>query len=240
MLAATIDTMGPFVLTAVLGAALAAVGHLARRALSSTAAQEGAAGALPSAARRSAVEPLRDTRLTSPRFAAQPPLEPPVAPVVVEAAPEPAEQPNLRAHALMNALRARMDEVSYEPGAPNVLAMTKRLDREGDLGGDGEPGSARFSLREEGGRLHLRIEGALDALAAADLRPHLDAAVATVPFVSVDLSGVELVDSSGVAALTTLARRCQDAGGAAVFQGLRGQPLSVFKLLKLDRVLTLS
>jgi anti-sigma B factor antagonist len=87
------------------------------------------------------------------------------------------------------------------------------------------------------GTCQLRIEGALDALTARDIRPIFDAVVADKPKrVTVDLEGLTLLDSSGVGAIVSLFKRVKADGGAVVLTNARDQPLAVLKLLKLDRV----
>ncbi len=88
------------------------------------------------------------------------------------------------------------------------------------------------------GLCELRIEGALDAHTVRDLRPTLDALVADKPKrVTVDLSGLTLIDSSGVGAIVSLFKRVKAEGGEVVVVRAQEQPLAVLRLLKLDRVL---
>ena len=46
-----------------------------------------------------------------------------------------------------------------------------------------------------------------------------------------------MVDSSGVGAIVSLYKRVRGAGGEVVVAGLRDQPLAIFRLLRLDRVM---
>ena len=46
-----------------------------------------------------------------------------------------------------------------------------------------------------------------------------------------------MVDSSGVGALVSLYKRVRGQGGEVVVIGLRDQPLAIFRLLRLDRVM---
>jgi anti-sigma B factor antagonist len=88
------------------------------------------------------------------------------------------------------------------------------------------------------GRLRLAIEGELDAVTVADLRPAIDNLLGRRPArVDVDLSRLRMVDSSGVGALVSLYKRMRAQGGTVIVQGLRDQPLAIFKLLRLDRVM---
>jgi anti-sigma B factor antagonist len=84
----------------------------------------------------------------------------------------------------------------------------------------------------------LSIRGELDALTVPDLRSELDRlAQGRARTVVVDLSGLRLIDSSGVAALVSLYKRVRARGGKLIVRSVRDQPLAVLKLLKLDEVL---
>jgi anti-sigma B factor antagonist len=88
------------------------------------------------------------------------------------------------------------------------------------------------------GVTQLAIEGELDAVSVSDLRPDLEKLVKTRPgVVDVDLSQLRMVDSSGVGALVSLYKRVRAQGGTVVIKGLRDQPLAIFRLLRLDRVM---
>lgn len=94
-----------------------------------------------------------------------------------------------------------------------------------------------FSRTDNGDETVLRIEGALDAVTAPEIRPTLEALVAERRRrVVVDLSALRLIDSSGVGAIVSLYKRVRAHGGAVSVVGLRDQPLAIFKLLRLDRV----
>jgi anti-sigma B factor antagonist len=83
----------------------------------------------------------------------------------------------------------------------------------------------------------LAIEGSLDALTAAEIRPVFDKVVADRRRrVIVDASKLTLLDSSGVGAIVSLYKRLKADGGQLNVAGARDQPLAVLKLLKLDRV----
>jgi anti-sigma B factor antagonist len=84
----------------------------------------------------------------------------------------------------------------------------------------------------------LHIAGELDAVTIPDIRPAIDALLTQRhPRIVVDLSALRLIDSSGVGAVVFLFKRAKEYGGAVTVQGLCDQPLSIFKLLRLDRVL---
>ncbi len=83
----------------------------------------------------------------------------------------------------------------------------------------------------------LKIDGTLDAVTAPELRPTLDMLVTEGrKRITVDLSQLRLIDSSGVGVLVSLFKRVRAAGGEVMLVGLRDQPLAIFKLLRLDRV----
>jgi anti-sigma B factor antagonist len=97
------------------------------------------------------------------------------------------------------------------------------------------------SLLQESGTTVLRVHGELDALSCPELRPVLDALVEErQPAVTVDLSELRLIDSSGVGAMVSLYKRVRANGGEVRFVGVTAQPLVIFKLLRLDRAFALS
>jgi anti-sigma B factor antagonist len=90
---------------------------------------------------------------------------------------------------------------------------------------------------DNGDQTILSIDGTLDALSAPELRPTLDAVVAEErKSITVDVSNLRLIDSSGVGALVSLLKRVRAHGGEVRITGLKDQPLAIFKLLQLDRV----
>lgn len=123
-------------------------------------------------------------------------------------------------------MNSMMDEVTYRGGgdaAPNVLQMTKRL-------GD-------FKRTDEGDRTVLKIEGVLDAVTVPNIRRTLDALIAEQrKNIVLEFSGLRLIDSSGVGVIVSLYKRARAYGGTVRVTGLTDQPLSIFKLLRLDRV----
>ncbi len=127
-------------------------------------------------------------------------------------------------------IRSSMDRLSYEPGKrgfPNVLSLTKHV--------------GSFSRTDEGDLTVLRIQGVLDAVAAPSLRPAIDAVVEERRrSVTVDLSALRHIDSSGVGVLVSLYKRCRAFGGKVRVTGLKDQPLTIFKLLRLERVFELT
>lgn len=86
----------------------------------------------------------------------------------------------------------------------------------------------------------LQISGSLDALSTPELRPVIEALVAErKPTVTVDLSHLRLIDSSGVGAIVSLYKRMKAVGSTVEVMGLKDQPLAIFRLLRLDRVFSI-
>jgi anti-sigma B factor antagonist len=97
-----------------------------------------------------------------------------------------------------------------------------------------------FDRSEQDGETVLRIEGVLDAVTTPDIRPTIEALVADKPpSIVVDVSALRLIDSSGVGVIVSLFKRAKSYGGEVKLRGLRDQPLTIFKLLRLDRVFTM-
>jgi anti-sigma B factor antagonist len=95
-----------------------------------------------------------------------------------------------------------------------------------------------FARTDQGDSTTLRIEGSLDAISTPELRVVIDALIAEKRRqIGVDLSALRLIDSSGVGALVSLYKRARSYGGKVTVSGLRDQPLAIFKLLRLDKVL---
>jgi anti-sigma B factor antagonist len=95
-----------------------------------------------------------------------------------------------------------------------------------------------FSISSDATPVVLKIEGELDAVTVPDLRAAIDRlADSRPPQVVVDLSFLRVIDSSGVGAIVSLYKRVRATGGDVRVVGLRDQPLAIFQLLRLDRVL---
>lgn len=94
-----------------------------------------------------------------------------------------------------------------------------------------------YSRTDSGDETILRIEGTLDAATAPDLRTVVDAIVDEGRLlITLELSGLRLIDSSGVGVIVSLFKRVRANGGQVRIQGLRDQPRAIFRLLRLDRV----
>ena len=98
----------------------------------------------------------------------------------------------------------------------------------------------QFDVQRTSDQTRLAIRGSLDINSAPDLSDAIDKIVATrPPKVAVDLSSLDLIDSSGVAALVKLYKGVRANGGAITISGARDQPLAIFKLLRMDKVFNL-
>ena len=97
-----------------------------------------------------------------------------------------------------------------------------------------------FARADHGDTTNLRIACTLDVLTAPGLASTIEQIVEERrPKVVVDLSGLDLIDSSGVAALVALYKRVRAVGGQVSVTGARDQPLAIFKLLRMDKVFLL-
>ncbi len=100
--------------------------------------------------------------------------------------------------------------------------------------------SPAFDVHRSESETTLVVRGSLDINTAPQLAEEIDRIVAAKPKkVACDLSELELIDSSGVAALVKLYKAVRGAGGAIAITGARDQPLAIFKLLRMDKVFNL-
>lgn len=96
----------------------------------------------------------------------------------------------------------------------------------------------KFEISTKDGATHLRIEGQLDAVSVAEVRPELEKLVTARPsVVEVDLTQLRMVDSSGIGALVSIYKRVKGQGGVVIIKGVRDQPLAIFRLLRLDKIM---
>jgi anti-sigma B factor antagonist len=97
-----------------------------------------------------------------------------------------------------------------------------------------------FDVQSTNDDTRLTIRGSLDINSAPALAEEIDRIIATRPLlVIVDLGSLDLIDSSGVAALVKLYKGVRGGGGAISITGARDQPLAIFKLLRMDKVFNL-
>jgi anti-anti-sigma factor len=136
-------------------------------------------------------------------------------------------------------MRSFMDRVEYTPGAPNVLRLTKLVDKANGIPyqNDLQEALMTCSTNIDGGTITLNITRELDAVSVPDLRPVLDDLINKGhKKIVVDLKGLRLIDSSGGRAIVYLFRRVKGFGGSVVVRGTSEQPLGVLRLLKLDQI----
>ncbi len=99
-------------------------------------------------------------------------------------------------------------------------------------------GLAELSREDTGTETLVRLEGSFDALSTPAARLALDTLVTDQRSpVAIDMSALRMIDSSGVGAVVSLYKRIRAQGGRITVQGLNGQPLAIFQLLRLDRLL---
>ncbi len=93
-----------------------------------------------------------------------------------------------------------------------------------------------YDKKELGDVTVFALQGNLDALTAPSLRKEIEALLAARKInVVLDMSGLELIDSSGVGVIVSLYKRVEPLQGDVKIARLQGQPSEIFKLLKLNR-----
>ena len=97
-----------------------------------------------------------------------------------------------------------------------------------------------FSRTDQGDVSNVRIAGTLDVNTAPEISAVIEKLVEEKRrHVVVDLAGLQLIDSSGVAVLVALYKRVRAGGGQVQVTNARDQPLAIFKLLRMDKVFLL-
>lgn len=95
-----------------------------------------------------------------------------------------------------------------------------------------------FNLSTQNAASVLRIEGELDVMSSLELRPTITRISEEQPSrVLVDLSRLRLIDGSGVGTIISLFKKVRAYEGTLEVSGVCDQPLAIFQLLKLDRVM---
>jgi anti-sigma B factor antagonist len=93
----------------------------------------------------------------------------------------------------------------------------------------------------EGETAKIRVAGELDALSVARFVPVLDGLLQGLQRRwIINLSELRMIDSSGVGAIIYGFRKVRERGGTMTIEGATDQPLSILRLMRLDRVLQLS
>lgn len=86
----------------------------------------------------------------------------------------------------------------------------------------------------------IQLSGTLDGNSAPAFHELADTLIAEGRHhITLDMSGLDEIDNSGVAAIIGLYKRTREAGGDVRIAGIRDQPLAIFKLLRFDKVFDL-
>ena len=100
--------------------------------------------------------------------------------------------------------------------------------------------SENFQVTQSADETRVQVRGMLDVNTAPGLSELVDELIAERRSrVVVDMSGLDIIDSSGVAVLVKLYKGVRSTGGQVVITGARDQPLAIFKLLRMDKVFAL-
>ncbi len=91
-------------------------------------------------------------------------------------------------------------------------------------------------IDSDGDLLVLRIDGELDAFEVQSIRPQLEHALTEPPrLITVDASGLSMIDSSGIGLLVYLFKQATAKGKRFALTQLRGQPAEMISFLKIDQ-----
>ena len=100
--------------------------------------------------------------------------------------------------------------------------------------------SENFQVTHAGDETRIEVRGMLDVNTAPALAEAIDEIIAERRSrIVVDLAGLDIIDSSGVAVLVKLYKGVRSGGGQVQIMGARDQPLAIFKLLRMDKVFAL-
>lgn len=93
-----------------------------------------------------------------------------------------------------------------------------------------------FNQYQHGDITVLSVTGNLDSLTVPEIRPEIEKIVATsVRKVALEMSSLEVIDSSGIGAIVSLFKRVRGLGGDVKIVAVRGQPREILRLLGLER-----
>ncbi len=97
-----------------------------------------------------------------------------------------------------------------------------------------------ITIRGEGKDKTLHLEGTCDLASAPLLRETLvELRPPEVLNVTVDVAGLEFIDSTGLGLLLGTLRRLREAGGTMQISGAQGAVLRVLEITDLDKVIPL-
>ncbi len=95
----------------------------------------------------------------------------------------------------------------------------------------------QFTHETNDGITNITISGEFDSLTAPEVRATFEEIAEKRPTrVVLDLMNLRLIDSSGVGAIVSLFKRVKAVDGKFEVVNLHGQPRSIFKVLRLDKV----
>ena len=99
----------------------------------------------------------------------------------------------------------------------------------------------QYEIERHTTHVALLVRGSLDINTAPLLAEQIDKLLQEKPAkVVLEMSAVDLIDSSGVAVLVKLYKGVRAQGGQLEMKGVRDQPLAIFKLLRMDKVFGLA
>jgi anti-sigma B factor antagonist len=105
----------------------------------------------------------------------------------------------------------------------------------------GYPEPVEISKTEEKGASILQLNGEIDLHASPTLRAELQSLVeAKTPAIVADFSGVQYIDSSGLATLVEYVRDSKPYGGKIALFGLQPKVKMVFELVRLNELFTIA
>jgi len=87
--------------------------------------------------------------------------------------------------------------------------------------------------------LSLHLEGSLDALAVDILRPRFDSLVQDKHDVTLDMSQIDFIDSSGIGAIVFLFKRLRSLDRKLSLAGVHGQPLELLRYLRIEKSISI-
>ena len=99
----------------------------------------------------------------------------------------------------------------------------------------------KVDISKSGAGARVRLGGSMYVEDSASVREQLIGLLEEgIIHLTIDLSGLEYVDSSGLGVLISIHKRCLQKGGKMVITGLRGMVEELFKLTRLDLVFNVS
>jgi anti-anti-sigma factor len=93
-------------------------------------------------------------------------------------------------------------------------------------------------VRVDNDQLHIALSGDVFAPEAKAMQQSLFGYIADGHrMISLDLSGVNFIDGTGLAALVSIHKQIRDKGGHLQIAGLQGEVKELFRLTELDKML---